>query len=822
MGSPAAAPVKQGSTSMNAKLPFLLLSCLFLLAGCSADVTHEPRFAWFEAGRVYVLTREVMIRSDSLEYDDQPSSRNAFYYHLHPEELKPRMDFVPAGTRLALKWVELHSDIESGRNENYYGTILDGRFKDKQVSILELLKVTSMPAVNGLIEMNYAINEDCLAPADHPNYKLDHIRQIQREFLALRRPLITGIRHIAASDKTHDAITGVDRIHESPAHDEIALSEEARTFCNTHAPLANSRALIEAMWPYIDLPQYSGDALAIFAASFHGAPITADLIKSGYLSIGDPGTFPRDREAILNKFNAWIKPNDSLPMEGFDALLPDGTTSPAAKPIAAEPTTKLEFIRQIQREFLALKRPIVTGTKRVTIDAAPARDVDVIDLSDDAHDFWIKYGMQIYSRAMTEAIWPYLDVPDYSGDAVAILNASFILWPDTEGFAKSGYHSMKDPGSFLRNRDRFVTDTKASADSNGRSPKDHYDALLPDGTTLPGGANPAGPSPASQPASQPATKLDQIRQIQREFLALKRPIVTGTKRVPADKAPAHDEVALSDEAWAFCKKYGTLKDYRSLVEAIWPYLDVPDYSGDAVAIFNASFILWPDTEDFAKSGYHSMTDPGSLLKNRDRFVTDTKAAAESVSRSPKDHYDALLPDGTTTQPAAAKPKPPAPPLPPIPNPDYLAWKDFPPGAWIKTTMTAQSQGKSASYQINHELAAISPDAATLKTTLIYPGIPQSNTIDETLPATIVPAPSEGKPETGDEELTIGTRKIKTHGTLTTITRENNTTISQKKRTSPEVPGGLVKQVTTRSTDAMGTPWTQTETLTVTDFGTGTK
>ena len=213
---------------------------------------------------------------------------------------------------MALKWVERHSDIESGSYVIYHAAILDNPFKAREVEITGLLKVKSTVVVNGLDQLDYAIDEDYLVPADQPTYKLDHIRQIQREFLALQRPIVVGPAHVAADDDPF------------PARHAVSLSDEARNFSKKYGTRENYRMYFEAIRPYIDIQKYSGDALAVFAVSFDLPPTTMDLASSGYRSMNELGSFVQDRQRLVEEFKKWERTANGLPKIYSDALLPDG------------------------------------------------------------------------------------------------------------------------------------------------------------------------------------------------------------------------------------------------------------------------------------------------------------------------------------------------------------------------------------------------------------------------------------------------------------------------------------------------------------------
>ena len=134
-------------------LAIAFVACLMVggceLIGSAHDVTRDPQNAWFEPGRVYILTRNISIRYGA-------ASRNIYQDDPGP--------IVAAGSRLALTRVVRYSNIDNGPYISYYGKILDGPCKDQEITISDLLQATPT-AGDPQEQFSHSINPDYLKPA---------------------------------------------------------------------------------------------------------------------------------------------------------------------------------------------------------------------------------------------------------------------------------------------------------------------------------------------------------------------------------------------------------------------------------------------------------------------------------------------------------------------------------------------------------------------------------------------------------------------------------------------------------------------------------
>lgn len=157
------------------------------------------------------------------------------------------------------------------------------------------------------------------------------------------------------------------------------------------------------------------------------------------------------------------------------------------------------------------------------------------------------------------------------------------------------------------------------------------------------------------------------------------------------------------------------------------------------------------------------------------------------------------------------------------NPEYLNWKQFKPGAWVKLETLTTIAGTETRTVTTTTLKKVTDEKAVVssQTTLFVMGNEMKQPAeDKEIPATFdrpeVPAGTDEPDleiEEGEETLTVGGKEIACTWVKSTVKMGGNTIVS-KVWSSDAVPGSMVKMESTT-----GGPMKAVTTMTVTEFKT---
>jgi hypothetical protein len=145
----------------------------------------------------------------------------------------------------------------------------------------------------------------------------------------------------------------------------------------------------------------------------------------------------------------------------------------------------------------------------------------------------------------------------------------------------------------------------------------------------------------------------------------------------------------------------------------------------------------------------------------------------------------------------------------VDNPAYKSWSAFKAGSWVRMRTESDAGAARSVVKVTTKLLSIDPQKAVVEDTAVVAMMGREMAqpaIKREIPAKVAPqsmGADAPKPKEGDEEITVGGKKMKAHW-IEVVTEVSGARSTSKSWFVTEVPGGLAKM---ESTTTFGTTTT---------------